>query len=973
MESDGLGLLPRVANFFKVRFVRASRRIGDVKVQLGLPTPIAALFLVCVPALCWPQTDDIAVHLAQGDRAATENQWEKAMDAYRDARKLAAETKDVKSEAAAMIGIAAVEYAKAHYDTAEGLARQGLAINTELGNQRGIADALIQIANVQYRRGNFKESKQTVERVLAIREELGDRNGVAVAFNNLGNASRQLGDKLLAIDYLSRAEHEFAALGNNRRRAIALNNIGIGYGELGDYEHGLQYSRDSLGLAQTLADDSRIGNALNNMAVIETYRGNYRTALQLYQKALEADRRVGSPWAIAEATNNIGLVYAAQSNHEQAISFFTKTIEMNRTVGDKSLDADAQRNIGVQLLAMNRIAEAASRFRKCLDLSRGMSYRSVESEAHHDLGRVLFRMERRSEAIAEMRKAAEIQQEISDTPNLAGTLAELSQMQLALGATDDALRLARQSLQMLSSVDRPETLWQAQLTAGRALRRLRRNGEAAQEFDAAIATIESLRTRVVGPPTAVPVYFAEKLEPYQERIALSITAGKSDEALRLVEQSKSRALGDILRSGRVALDKALTVEEQQAERRLENRLVAMNLQIDAQPSSAGLKAARERVRQELDAWQSTLYAAHPETAFERGVSPPMTVEAMVQIAAETKAVILDYYIAPRSSFVFVLKPGHDLRMVPLKIGKPALTVLTSEFHRQLASHDLAYAGSAQELYRVLISPVARDLAGLTAVVIVPDGPLWDVPFQALQPRPRRFLIEDSAVSYAPSLAVLRETARMARARRLAPPPRELLAIGDPAGHDRIPEAKRQLQEIERLYGAKSSRILTGDEATEAILKSEAGKYRVLQVASHAILDDANPMYSFALLAKSGAEDGVLEARELMSLDLKADVLVLSACETARGIAPAGEGLNGIVWAAFVAGAPATVASLWRVESSSSAELMIGFHRHWLEARRSGMPFAKAASLAAAARDLISSVTYSHPFYWAGFSVVGNPD
>jgi CHAT domain-containing protein/Tfp pilus assembly protein PilF len=936
-------------------------------------TPVAALLLIWVSLLCRAQTGAVAEHLAKGDRAATENQWDKAMEAYGDARKLAAEAEDVKSEAAAMIGMAAVEYAKAHYDTAEGLARQGLAIDTKLGNQRGIADALIQIANVQYRRGDFKESRDTVERVLAIRQALADRNGVAVAFNNLGNASRQLGDKLVAIDYLSRAEREFAALGNERRRAIALNNIGIGYGELGDYERGLEYSRDSLTLAETLHDDSRIGNALNNMAVIETYRGNYRIALQLYRKALDADCRVGSPWAIAEATNNIGLVYTAQGNHEQAISFFMKTIEMNRTVGDKSLDADAHRNIGVQLLALNRLHEAAGRFRQCLDLSVRMSYRSVESEAHHDLGGVLFRMKRRSEAIAEMRKAADIQREISDIPNLAGTLAELSQMQLALGEADVALSLARQSLEMLSAVDRPETLWQAQLTAGRALSRLRRNGEAAQEFDAAIATIESLRMRIVGPPAALPVYFAGKLEPYQERVALSIAAGESEEALRTVEQSKSRALGDILRTGRVALDKALTPEERQAERRLENRLVGLNLQIDAQPSLAALKSARDNARRELDAWQSTLYAAHPETAFERGVSPPMSVDAMVRLAAETKAVILDYFIAPQRSFVFVLKPGQQMRMAALGIGQAALAARVSEFHRQLASHDLAYAASAQELYRVLIAPVARDLAGQTAVVVVPDGPLWDVPFQALEPRARHFLIEDAAISYVPSLAVLRETARMSRERRSAPAPRELLAVGDPAGHERIPEAARQVREIERLYGAQSSRVLTGEEATEASLKAEAGKYRVLHLASHAILDDANPMYSHALLAKSGSEDGVLEARELMALDLRAEVLVLSACETARGLAPAGEGINGMLWAAFVAGAPATVASLWRVESSSTAELMIGFHRHWLEARRSGTPFAKAASLAAAARQLIASATYAHPFYWAAFSVVGSPD
>jgi CHAT domain-containing protein len=346
---------------------------------------------------------------------------------------------------------------------------------------------------------------------------------------------------------------------------------------------------------------------------------------------------------------------------------------------------------------------------------------------------------------------------------------------------------------------------------------------------------------------------------------------------------------------------------------------------------------------------------------------------MVRLAAETKAVILDYFVSSRNSFVFVLKPGQPVRMVGLGIGQAALALRAAEFHRQLASHDLAYSPSAQELYRILIAPIARDLSGQAAIVVVPDGTLWDVPFQALQPRSHHFLIEDAAISYSPSLAVLRETVHMARERRAAPAMRELLAIGDPAGRERIPEAGRQVQEIASVYGVQSSRILMGEDASEANLKAEAGKYRVLHIASHAILDDANPMYSRALLARSGLEDGVLEARELMALDLKAEVLVLAGCETARGLAPAGEGINGMLWAAFVAGAPATLASLWQVESSSAAELTIRFHRHWREARQSGNPFAKGASLAAAARELIAGVTYAHPFYWAAFSLAGSPD
>ena len=934
---------------------------------------IVALALAVAAWLCAAQTGELGDLLAAGDQAATANQWDQAMSAYRRALGLAIQSGDEKSQAAALTGTAVVEYGKANYDNAEKLARQGLAISEKLGDQKGISDALQQIANVQYRRGDFQASKDTIERALAIREKLGDRAGVAMAFNNLGNASRQLGDKLLALDYLDRAEREFGALGNDRRRAVALNNLGIGYGELGDYERGLEYSRQSLVIAERLGDDSRLGNALNNIAVIETYRGNYRAALQAYRQALQADERIGARWAVAEATNNIGLVYAAQGDHEQAIAFFTKAVALNRTVGDKSIDADLHKNLGAEMLSANRLEEAARHYRQCLDLSRASSYRLVESEARVGLARVLFRSKRYAEADAEMRQAAAIEREISDTPNFAGTLSELARMKLASGHANEALALAREAETMLAGIDRPEMLWQAQLAAGQALRRLHRDKEAAREFDASIATIESLRVRVTGPPSALPAYFADKLEPYQERIALALAAGKTDEALELTERSKSRVLGDILRSGRMNLDKALTAEERRAERSMESRLVALNLQIAAQPDAAGPKAALDGARRDLAALQSTLYAAHPETAFQRGVAPALSVAQIQETAAEARALVLDYLVTPADTYVFVIKPGTRPRVAALGIGQAALAAKSAEFLRQIASHDLGYAPAARELYRILLGPVEADLAGQTALMIIPDEQLWDVPFQALQPHEKRFLIQDASVSYSPSMAVLRETMRISGGRNQSSAGRELLAFGDPAGHDRLPEAARQVRAIQALYGSEVSVVLTGEAATEAALKAEAGGYRVLHLASHAVLDNANPMYSHVLLAKSAGEDGIFEARELMALNLKADVLVLSACETARGRAPPGEGINGMLWAAFVAGVPATVASLWQVESSSDSDLMIEFHRQLVEGRRLLPPVGKAASLRNAALSLIAGNRFSHPFYWAAFEVVGNPN
>jgi CHAT domain-containing protein len=940
-------------------------------------TPLQTLIalLLLFPLACFAQSGTTASQLAEADDARSASKWDLAMDAYQRARAAAQSAGDAKSEAAALAGMAETEFGRSHDDLALKWANESLGIAERLGDRRAILAALRTVGYVQYRRGQLRESKQTAERGLALQEEIGDRNGIAIGLNNLGNAWRNLGDKLVAIDYLSRAEAEFAALGNLRSRAVVLNNIGLSYSDLGDYERGLEFSRKGLALSEAVKDDVHIGTTMNAIAVTEMYRGNYRESLRIYQKALEADRRSGYDWAVAEVTNNIGMVYHAQQNHEQAIAYFQQTMELNRAVGNKSLDAEAHKNLGIEILALNRPAEAVLQFRQSMKLSVESASRSLESEAYRGLGAALSRLNRVVEAEAELQKAAEIQREIRDFPNLAQTYAELSHLRLKHGRVEEALAQARQSIQLLSTIDRPETLWQAQLAAGRALERLGRNEEAAKEFEASMTTIESLRTRVAGPPTALPIYFADKLEPYQERVSLALVAGKTDDALRFAEQSKSRALDDILRSGRTDLDKSLTPAERQAERRLQNRLAAFNIQISNQPDQpedAHLKSERDRARRELEALQSDLYAAHPKIAFQRGESQPMSASDITQLAADTGAVILDYFVTPRNAYVFVIRHGVSTHVVSLGATQSALSAKAVEFHRQLAAHDLNYAASAQELYRLLLAPVAHHLAGRKSAVILPDGPLWDVAFHALQPSARHFLIEQTAVSYAPSLAVLRETMRLARDRRATPAVRELLALGNPAGQEPLPEAERQVREIEKLYGPEQSRILTGEAASQSRLKAEAGNYRVLHLASHAVLDGANPMYSYALLARSGSDAGMLEARELMQFNLKAELLVLSACETARGRALGGEGINGMLWAAFVAGAPTTLASLWRVESASTSDLMIAFHRNWLEARRSKDPGAKAASLQKAALALIAGGKYSHPFYWAGFILIGSP-
>jgi len=162
-------------------------------------------------------------------------------------------------------------------------------------------------------------------------------------------------------------------------------------------------------------------------------------------------------------------------------------------------------------------------------------------------------------------------------------------------------------------------------------------------------------------------------------------------------------------------------------------------------------------------------------------------------------------------------------------------------------------------------------------------------------------------------------------------------------------------------------VLCGADATEAVAKQRASEYDVVHFATHALVADSQPMYSSIVLSggeSATRDDGLLEARELIALGMRADLVVLSACSTARGDIRSGEGLVGLAWAFLIAGSPATIGSQWKVSSQSTAELMIELHR----ALTANPQLGKAEALRAAQLELQKK--YKHPFYWSAFIVIG---
>ncbi len=249
-------------------------------------------------------------------------------------------------------------------------------------------------------------------------------------------------------------------------------------------------------------------------------------------------------------------------------------------------------------------------------------------------------------------------------------------------------------------------------------------------------------------------------------------------------------------------------------------------------------------------------------------------------------------MAEKATFLFVLRRPRNgeaagesaapIRVVAyrLEVSEVELTGRINRFRSMLATVDNRYSRSARELYDLLIAPAAGELRRGDRLVIVPDGPLWELPFQVLQTPQAQDLIERHAMFFAPSLSVLRESMkqRTVRAATTSSEPPTLLAMGNPTlGGESVarvqalmderleplPEAERQVRALERIYGTARSGVYIGDQAREERLKAEARSYRVVHVATHGILNDRNPMYSHLVMAqqKGGAEDGLLEARD----------------------------------------------------------------------------------------------------------------
>ncbi|HEX7317492.1 MAG TPA: CHAT domain-containing tetratricopeptide repeat protein [Pyrinomonadaceae bacterium] len=783
----------------------------------------------------------------------------------------------------------------------------------------------------------------------------------------------------------------------------ALITTGDRHRTRGEFAQALAAYESAQAVSERIGDEAGVAIAINNTGVVYNLQSNYGRAMELFLKSLALKEKIGDKIEISRTLNNIGIVHFTQGNYPLALDFYRRGLALRESAGDRTGVSASLGNIGNVHLITGDYALALEFYRKSLALKEELGDRGGVALTLNNVG-VVHRLRREYEqALQFFDRSLAMRESLGDRLGVAQTLYNLALTNYRLGRFEAAADYAARSGVLARDLNIRESYANARSLEGAAQLNLNRLDEARRALEDAVAGTEEGRAVVAGGEVARQRYFEDRVSPYQRMVQLLVVRGRAGEALAYAERAKARVLLEVLRDGRAQVGKAMTAPEREREQRLQQSISTLNSQV-SEESLRGkggparleeLKTQLQKARLDYDAFRADLYAAHPELRVRRGEVHPFTLADAEGLLPDARTALLEYVVGEEKTHLFVLTKGNaapvDLAVYELNIGRKDLDARASGFREQLASRALGFRGPARELYELLLKPAQTNLKGRSRLVVVPDAGLWELPFQALITGQGKFLIEQAEVSYGQSLTVLREMSKP-RARPSASRSQlALLAFGNPSGGaaltaapargtllsapSALPEAERQVRALEGLYRPQRSAVYTGAAAREDRLKAEAATARVLHLATHGVLDDAQPLASHVILSKgegAGGDDGMLEARELMQMELHADLVVLSACETARGRVGAGEGVLGLTWALFVAGSPTTVVSQWKVEESSTTELMVEFHRLYREKLMNARTaVSTAGALRSAALALSRKERYAHPFYWAGFVVVGD--
>jgi CHAT domain-containing protein len=808
--------------------------------------------------------------------------------------------------------------------------------------------------------------------------------------------------------------------------AFMLSMIYSGQGDYKDAARNLRIARAHFGSAAEDDEDEGIPEDLIKMVEGVFYAsqgfevGELARLQNLFAKA---SKNIAGEITVADLLDFKGIEFLQRSEDEKGLSCWLTGVEFAEELGDQPVLARLHNHVAGYYHSRKQYAKALEHYRESMRFSAEPGGPHImllnQMQVTTDLvaiGQVQSEQEHYGDATATYQRLLNGKQMLSLFSSQVHQ--QLAEVYYAQKKYDAALDQLRQGVDVALTSGNRVDLWELYQLIGRVQWTRGEYALAQSNEDKAIAEIERIRRNVVGGDLVLKGFFEDKLPPYHDMIALMVSKRNSEGALVYAERSKSRVMLDALKHGRQNAEMFMSQTEREQEVALRTVLISLNRRISGEDRTEtlgteleGLRALRAAARLDYEIFKANLYVNHPEMLTDQN-SEQFGLSTVKSIWPKDDTALLEFAVTDDDSYLFAITSKRDapdgapdVQVYDLEIGKTQLAEKISHFKLRLSNPEGPIERPAEQLYELLVRKAEPQLLGKKNLIIVPDGPLWELPFEALKPSKAHFLLDERVITYAPSLAALQEMHRRRneladqrkpegiKAPKNSQQLRTLLIIANPSVLDesqQLPATQALAQKLLNQLGRSRVEMLVGPDASEDRAKTALEQHQIIHFATHGVLDNERPLYSYLLLAqqnKTGRSqspaaqttmpipdlrrDGLLEAWELMDLGLSARLVVLSGCDTARGHVANGEGVVGMTWALFMAGAPATVVSQWRVESESTNQMMFYFYQNLLQEPELAMNVGPAEALQRAAIRLKETREYAHPYYWAGFVFIGD--
>jgi len=933
--------------------------------------------------------------LRQGNLHAIRGRYKEALASYREGLKAAwgQAPVDLKVDILNAMATVALDYA----DDQEAVkdAQSAINLSTPIAYEGGRARALGAMAGVEFYRSDIRRAQADMDQAMAAWAVTPDLRGEAFALKYASYVSTDNSAYAEAYEDLSQALRLSRSIDDEYLEAQVQADIGDYY----MHEDELQRARDSynaaLSLATKMGSTTLVANVLDDFGFYLESLGDPGSRL-LYERAAPLAERSGYTLLYAVALSDLSRAYIAEGRLPLALQSGETELRIATGLHHEILVSQALRDTGEAYLAAGKTVQALKLFTQALDPKLIGLHSTAHADTAIELGRALERLGRTKDALAAYQDSAAVSHEIGLARSEAEAHYRIASLLTAQGQLDAALAQIEQSVPLIEALrarvspDDTRTRWFASFHSIYTLDIDLLMQLSAQRADPALAQRAFQRAEL-----SIARSFVELLHDAQ------IDKG-SNQALAAEQASVRRLLAD-------------------ATERESKLLASKRDRLGLTKVSAEIADLHERSEQ----IESLLRAEDPEY-FKQQVATLDVAQAQALLGPDD--LVLEYSLAtPRSYLWAISKTGFASYALPARTDIAALVrkfrraavAPNPELQRYLDSGDAAETAAdeprlAAELGHMLLAPVT-DLARFKRMIVVADGTLQYLPFSVLiadgpsaasgasSVEARRIADEHEVINL-PSITAL--SALRNRHHPNASPSKGTVVFADPvfeaddprfpspthsrvfrpssslhatrgvsrahsdAGLPRLPGTRREAEVIQAAAPPDDTRILLGFDANRGNATSpQMAGYRFIHFATHSVFDDEHPESSGVILSlfkpDGTADDGTLRLRNIYDLKLSADLVVLSACDTALGKNIEGEGIVGLTRGFMYAGAPRVVATLWRVDDDATSEFMKDFYGAIFSEHDS-----PAAALRAAQATMRAQPRFHSPYYWGAFVLEG---